>query len=108
MAFFERVIKFIVVWTLSVFFSILVGARLIFEYIIHCTSMPWKPKDRILMQPPVCFSDPQYGIHKFATVNVRPVRPVVFVTIFLFIFSNHNFCREFDYIMWNLVIKVNR
>lgn len=71
MAFLERVITFFVVWTLSILFSILVGCRLIFAYIVHCTSMPWKPKDRILMEPPLCLFDPKYGKHKFVTVNVR-------------------------------------
>ncbi|XP_055296508.1 epoxide hydrolase 1-like [Sitodiplosis mosellana] len=69
MSFFERVNKFVVVWTLSILFSILVAVRLIFAYIVHCTSIPWKPKDRILMEQPACFSDPTYGTHKYATVN---------------------------------------
>lgn len=68
---FEKVNKFMIVWTLSIFFSVLVAIRLILEYIIHCTSMPWKPKDRILMNPPACLSDPIYGTHKYVTVNVR-------------------------------------
>lgn len=33
--------------------------------------MPWKPKDRILMEPPICLSDSKYGKHKYVTLNVN-------------------------------------
>lgn len=43
---------------------------LLFIYIINIGSRPWKPKDR--PNEPECLSDPKYGVHKFASVNVNP------------------------------------
>lgn len=71
MSIFESFVNFVVVWTLSVLFSIVVSVRIIFLYITRFASMPWSSKDRILMPPPACFADPKYGSHKYVSVNVR-------------------------------------
>ncbi|XP_031628443.1 epoxide hydrolase 3-like [Contarinia nasturtii] len=69
MSFFEILIKFVVIWTLSVLFSIIASVRLILFYITHCASMPWNTKDRILMLPPACLTYPEYGSHKYVTID---------------------------------------
>lgn len=66
----EKLIMFVCVWTLSGFLSIAASVQLIFLYIVKCKSMPWSLKDRILMEPPACLTNPIYGTHKYATFNV--------------------------------------
>lgn len=85
-SFFERLFKYILVQIFIVLFSILATLRLIYTYIINFTSIPWQPKNRILMEPPACLSDKKYGVHKYVTVNVR--------TMFL---KNHSFVENFEY-----------
>lgn len=68
---FERAYKFVLVWTLSIFFSTFAACGLLFAYIRYAHKMPWKTKDRILMEAPACLTDPKFGKHKYATVNVR-------------------------------------
>lgn len=80
-SFFERLFKYILVQILIVIFSILATLRLIYTYIINFSSIPWQPKDRILMEPPVCLSEKKYGVHKYVTVNVRIFKKNVFKKI---------------------------
>lgn len=66
----EKLVVFAFVWTLSVFLSIVASVQLIFLYIVRFKSLPWKLKDRILMEAPACLTNPIYGTHKFVTLNV--------------------------------------
>lgn len=52
-------------------YCILACFSLLFIYIINIGSRPWKPKDR--PNEPECLSDPKYGVHKIASVNVNPM-----------------------------------
>lgn len=67
---YERPLKFISIWILCFLFSVIAFFRLIFAYIVHFQSKPWRTIDRSQMAPPLCLSDPKYGAHKYVTVNV--------------------------------------
>lgn len=60
--------QWLIVWALCLMYSVLAGIRLLIIYLSKFSSQPWKPKDR--PNPPAVLSDPKYGVHKFATVNV--------------------------------------
>lgn len=57
-----------VVWALCLVYSAFAAFRLFLLYVTKFPSKPWKPKDR--PNPPACLSDPIYGTHKYAKVNV--------------------------------------
>lgn len=58
----------VVVLALSVLFSVVAAFKLFLLYVTKFPSQPWKPKHR--PDAPPCLSDPKYGVHRFATVNV--------------------------------------
>lgn len=68
---FERFIKCLLVWVLSIILNTVISVRLILRYIVNFPSMSWNTKDRILMDPPTCFSNNVYGTHKYVTINVN-------------------------------------
>lgn len=63
-----QLISKIIMWSLCIFYSALAAFQLIILYITKFSTQPWKPKERT--NPPACLSDPKYGVHQFAEVNV--------------------------------------
>lgn len=63
-----ELIRNIIIWSLCFFYNVVTIYRLLVLYITKFSSQPWKPKDR--SSAPAALSDPKYGVHKFATVNV--------------------------------------
>lgn len=61
-----------VLWTLCMVYSLLSAFQLLKLYVTKFSSQPWKPKDH--SNAPACLSDPKYGAHKFAQVNVSTQR----------------------------------
>lgn len=58
----------IAVWSLSIYYSVIVSVILVAEYLSIWQEKPWKCKKRD--EPPKCLSDPKYGTHKYMLVNV--------------------------------------
>lgn len=63
-----QLISTVIMWSLCIVFSVLSATQLLIVYITKFASHPWKPKER--PNAPACLSDPKYGVHKFAEVNV--------------------------------------
>lgn len=57
-----------ITWSLCIVLSVMSAIQLLFVYITKFESQPWKPKER--PNAPACLSDPKYGVHKFAEINV--------------------------------------
>lgn len=57
-----------IMWFFCIAFSVLSAINLLIVYIKKFSSQPWKPKER--PNAPACLSDPKYGVHKFAEINV--------------------------------------
>lgn len=64
----DQYVRIVVLSSLIVVYSLITIYRLIFLYVTKFSTQPWKAKDR--PNPPACLSDPKYGAHKFAVVNV--------------------------------------
>lgn len=57
-----------IMWSLCVTFSALSVVQLLIVYVKKFSTQPWKPKER--PNAPACLTDPKYGVHKFAELNV--------------------------------------
>lgn len=66
-----ELIRSVILWTFSIVYSFVIIYRLILLYVKKFKTHPWKPKDR--PNAPASLSDPKYGVHKIATVNVSQV-----------------------------------
>lgn len=64
----SQLISKAIMWSLCILFSVLSAIHLLIVYITKFSTQPWKPKERT--NAPACLSDPKYGVHKFAEINV--------------------------------------
>lgn len=71
---FYGVIKVTVVWSLAIYFSVLVCCSIAKDWLLRFGDKPRPLKRRD--EAPKCLKDPKYGVHKYVRVNV----------------SNFNFC----------------
>lgn len=64
----HQLVRAVVLRSLIVVYSLITIYKLLIIYVTKFSTQPWKLKDR--STPPACLSDPKYGAHKFAVVNV--------------------------------------
>lgn len=91
-----RLVSIAIIWSLSIVFSAMAAVKLLIVYITKFTSQPWKLKQR--PNAPACLSDPKYGTHKIAEINVSgnvdiiPVAELNFIIQYSFAGIADAFC----------------
>lgn len=64
----HNLIRKAILFSFCVFYTLVALYDLLILYVTKFSSQPWKPKDH--SNAPACLTDPKYGVHKFAKVNV--------------------------------------
>lgn len=68
---FHGLIRVAVVWSLAIYYSVLVCLSIAKDWLLRFDQKPWQSKKRD--EPPECLKDPKYGVHKYVRVNVSSV-----------------------------------
>lgn len=65
---FYGLINVAIVWSLAIYYSVLVCLSIAKDWLLRFDQKPWQSKTR--NEPPECLKDPKYGVHKYVRVNV--------------------------------------
>lgn len=84
---FYGLINVAIVWSLAIYYSVLVCFSIAKDWLLRFDQKPWQSKTR--NEPPECLKDPKYGVHKYVRVNVS--------SIILFSLCRWTLCVRFAY-----------